>query len=105
MADDVVVVEEKVVGTVVSEETVKARTTPREFLVAWQSSNSLQEVADKLDVTIASVVSREKKYRGMLGDKLKVFPKHSRVKKLDAASLNALLEEIKAEQEKNPKKK
>jgi|TARA_B100000131_G_C18106763_1_gene608140 biotin operon repressor len=70
-----------------------ARTDVVEFVKTWQASGSRQEVADKLDVTYGSIVSREKTLRKH-GVNLKVMAKQPRGIQINANALNDLIAEI-----------
>jgi|TARA_R100000908_G_scaffold63926_1_gene46181 hypothetical protein len=72
-----------------------ARTDVVEFVKVWQASESRQQVADALEVTYGSIVSREKTLRKH-GVNLKVFPKQPRGIQINANALNDLIAEIDA---------
>ena len=63
------------------------------FVTTWQSSESRQEVADKLGVTYGSVASREKTLR-KAGVNIKTMERQQRGIKIDADALNALISEV-----------
>ena len=64
-----------------------------DFVKTWQSSESRQEVADKLGVTYGSVASREKTLR-KAGVNIKTMERQQRGTKIDADALNALIAEV-----------
>ncbi len=64
-----------------------------DFVKTWQSSESRQEVADKLGVTYGSVASREKTLR-KAGVNIKTMERQQRGIKIDADALNALISEV-----------
>ena len=64
-----------------------------DFVKTWQSSESRQEVADKLGVTYGSVASREKTLR-KAGVNIKTMERQQRCIKIDSDSLNALISEV-----------
>jgi len=64
-----------------------------DFVTTWQSSESRQEVADKLGVTYGSVASREKTLR-KAGVNIKTMERQQRGIKIDADALNALISEV-----------
>ena len=64
-----------------------------DFVKTWQSSESRQEVADKLGVTYGSVASREKTLR-KAGVNIKTMERQQRAIKIDADALNALISEV-----------
>ena len=64
-----------------------------DFVKTWQSSESRQEVADKLGVTYGSVASREKTLR-KAGVNIKTMERQQRGIKIDAEALNALIAEV-----------
>ena len=64
-----------------------------DFVTTWQSSESRQEVADKLGVTYGSVASREKTLR-KAGVNIKTMERQQRGIKIDANALNALISEV-----------
>ena len=70
-----------------------ARTDIVTFVKAFQASGSRQEVADKLEVTYGSIVSREKTLRKH-GVNLKVMPKQPRGIQINANALNDLIAQI-----------
>lgn len=70
-----------------------ARTDIVTFVKAFQDSGSRQEVADKLEVTYGSIVSREKTLRKH-GVNLKVMPKQPRGIQINANALNDLIAQI-----------
>lgn len=69
-----------------ADEPVGKTVTPEAFLDAWQSSNSAQEVADKLGMDKPIVLARASYYRG-LGINLKSMKRKAK-KKLDIEELN-----------------
>jgi len=64
-----------------------------DFVTTWQSSESRQEVADKLGVTYGSVASREKTLR-KAGVNIKTMERQQRGIKIDADALNALISQV-----------
>ena len=70
-----------------------ARTDIVEFVKTWQASESRQQVADKLEVTYGSIVSREKTLRKH-GVNLKVMAKQPRGIQINANALNDLISQI-----------
>ena len=64
-----------------------------DFVTTWQSSESRQEVADKLGVTYGSVASREKTLR-KAGVNIKTMVRQHRGIMIDADALNALISEV-----------
>ena len=69
------------------------RVAAGDFVKTWQSSESRQEVADKLGVTYGSVASREKTLR-KAGVNIKTMERQQRGIKIDADALNALISEV-----------
>lgn len=63
--------------------------TPEEFVKAWQSSESIQEVADKLDIKYAAAYKRAEYFR-LRGVKLKPI---SRKPGIDVDTLNKLCDD------------
>lgn len=72
--------------------------SPEEFVKAWQSSTSIDEVAAKTHMKPFSVVARASRYR-KLGVKLKQFERTGRRRSLDIAALNELCEVAKTDQQ------
>ena len=66
-----------------------------DFLMAHDASDSLQEVADRLDMKIESVRSRASKCRKD-GINLKKFKSGGGGRKTDVAAANQFLEELRA---------
>jgi hypothetical protein len=66
--------------------------TPEQFITAWQTSESADEVAEKLKMPKPIVHARASFYR-QAGLKLKKMPRRSR-KGLDVERLNRLIEEL-----------
>jgi biotin operon repressor len=64
------------------------RVTPEEFVVAWQTSTSAQEVADKLKMPKANVLARACSYR-KAGVQLKRM-KRASGRRLNVERLNSL---------------
>ena len=64
-----------------------------DFVKTFQTSDSRQEVANKLGVTYGSIASREKTLR-KAGVNLKVMEKQPRGIQIDADALNALIEQV-----------
>jgi len=64
-----------------------------EFVKTWQASESRQQVADQLEVTYGSIVSREKTLRKH-GVNLKVMAKQPRGIQINANALNDLISQI-----------
>ena len=64
-----------------------------DFVKTWQSSESRQEVADKLGVTYGGVASREKTLR-KAGVNIKTMERQQRGIKIDADALTALISEV-----------
>jgi len=71
--------------------------TPEQFITAWQTSESADEVADKLKMPKAIVLARASGYR-RAGLKLKKMPRRPS-KVLDIERLNRLIEELNARTE------
>tara|TARA_Y100000361_G_scaffold124954_1_gene118304 strand:+ start:457 stop:708 length:252 start_codon:yes stop_codon:yes gene_type:complete len=69
----------------------RKRTSSEDFVVAWQKSESRQEVANKLEITYGAVSSREKNFR-KAGVHLKEMPKAQRGIGIDANHLNNLID-------------
>jgi transposase len=69
------------------------RSSAVEFVSVWQQSNSRREVAEALEVSYGSIVSREKTMR-KAGVQLKEMPKQQRGIKIDADALNLLISQI-----------
>ncbi len=69
--------------------------SPEDFIRAWQSSETAQEVADKLKMPKAIVLARASKYR-QDGVKLKKVKKRHK-RKLDVAELNKMIEQLESE--------
>lgn len=72
----------------------KANHTPQEIIEAWESSQSIQEAAKKLNCSESSLSQRARQYR-KAGVKLKRMPSRQ---PLPVAELNALIEELNKEQ-------
>jgi len=70
-----------------------ARTDIVDFVKTWQASSSRQQVADILEVTYGSIVSREKTLRKH-GVNLKVMEKQPRGIQINANALNDLISQI-----------
>ncbi len=66
--------------------------SPEEFIQAWQSSSSAQEVADKLKMPKPIVLARASTYR-KAGVHIKKMPRVSN-RRLDVAALNRLIEKL-----------
>ena len=71
--------------------------TPEQFITAWQTSQSADEVADKLQMPKPIVLARVSCYR-RAGLKLKKMPRRSG-KGLDIERLNRLIEELNGKKE------
>ena len=71
----------------------RKRTSPKDFVLAWQKRESRQEVANKLEITYGAVSSREKNFRKR-GVDLKEMPKAQRGIGIDANALNQLIAEV-----------
>lgn len=70
-------------------------TTSEQFIEAWMSSDSLQEVADKLNIQRFSVYARAQEWRKR-GVKLpKLREERATGNKLDVSDLNNLIAEYK----------
>jgi len=67
---------------------VRGQESAKEFVITWQSSDSINEVSEKLGLTYASVASRAKIYRSK-GVNLK---KYERCGKIDVDDLNDLID-------------
>lgn len=64
------------------------------FVVAWEASNSVKEVADKLGIKVTSVMARASKYRGApLNIPLKSMPRAGGAK-LDVVAAKELLAKL-----------
>jgi hypothetical protein len=70
----------------------KYNVPPEEFIRAWQTSQSADEVAKKLNMPKAIAAARASNYR-TAGVKLKKMPRRPK-NQLDVAALNKLIEEI-----------
>jgi hypothetical protein len=69
--------------------------TPQEFIRAWESSSTAEEVAEILGMPKAIVLARASNYR-LQGVKLKKMPRQNK-RKLDVDALNTLIEDLKKE--------
>lgn len=78
--------------------------TPEQFITTWQTSETAQEVADKLGMPKAIVLARASSYRSD-GIKLKKMKRDSK-KALDVDALNRLIEKLNesTSKESTPKK-
>ena len=65
------------------------KVTPKEFVIAWQSSHSVKECAEKLNLSLQAVYKRCQLLKSH-GIKLK--PMTSKRNHIDVAELNALIE-------------
>ena len=74
--------------------------TPEQFITAWQTSESADEVAEKLKMPKPIVLARVSSYR-RAGLKLKKMPRRPG-KELDIERLNRLIEELDASTEQRP---
>lgn len=63
------------------------------FVRVWQSSNSLEEVASRLEMPKPIVLARKSNYT-KLGVRLKKMPRKSSHRGLDVAALNALIDKL-----------
>jgi len=64
------------------------------FITAWEASNSVKEVADKLGIKVTSVMARASKYRGTpLNIPLKSMPRAGGAK-LDITAAKELLAKL-----------
>lgn len=70
---------------------IRTKISPEEFIHAWQTSDSLEEVCRKLDLNNGACHCRAYMYR-RIGINLKEFPKGKKV--LDAAKLNELAQSL-----------
>jgi len=66
------------------------RVDPKQFIKAWETSNSREETATKLGMTPAAVSARVSKYRNELFIPLKEMPR----KKRDKMSREEMLEQL-----------
>jgi hypothetical protein len=68
---------------------------PEDFIKAWQTSNSAEEVAEKLRMPKAIAHARASNYR-TLGVKLKKMPRRPK-NSIDVQALNKLIEQLNEE--------
>jgi hypothetical protein len=68
------------------------------FVETWESSNSPEEVAEKLEMPKPVVIARASKYR-KAGVKLKKMGKKSR-RSIDVEALNRMIDEMRAKSKK-----
>jgi hypothetical protein len=68
--------------------------TPEDFITVWQTSDSAQQVSDKLKMPKAIVLARASTYR-QSGIRLKKMKRRNR-RALDVAALNRLIDELDA---------
>lgn len=80
-------------GVVQIKKIAKKRHSQEAFITAYQLSDSNQEVADKLNVTLSCVLSRSKKYREM-GINIKKMT--TQRKKIDVQSANDFIARLNA---------
>ena len=67
--------------------------SPEHFILTWQKSNSVAEVAETLGMPKPIVLARKSNYTA-LGIKLKKMPRKSTDRGLDVNALNAMIEEM-----------
>ena len=67
--------------------------SPEQFILTWQKSSSVAEVAEALGMPKPIVLARKSNYTA-LGIKLKKMPRKSREHGLDVNALNAMIEEL-----------
>ena len=67
--------------------------TPKQFIEAWETSSSVDQVAATLGMPKPIVMARKSNYT-KLGIKLKKMPRKPVDRNLDVEALNALIEEI-----------
>jgi hypothetical protein len=71
---------------------------PKTFIIAWQQSSTLGEVAEKLQMPEPICSARASMYRAA-GVELRRMPRAPSSRKLDVAALNQLIADLKAEKE------
>ena len=67
--------------------------SPEQFILMWQKSSSVAEVAEALGMPKPIVLARKSNYTA-LGIKLKKMPRKSREHGLDVNALNAMIEAL-----------